>query len=301
MSTAPKSAAAIEKLGFRARLIWWGCRALGALPLSILQISGRGLGQVLARLPIRETKVALRNAALCFPELSAAEQRQLAKRAVVQTVQSVFELPWIWTRSSATLQARIDAVQGFELLKHALLANRGVIIAAPHFGAWELLNRWMAEQTPMSVLYRQPKLAWLEPLLLKCRTTPGVSLLRAEPSAVRTLLKRLKAGLVIGILPDQQPKAGEGEFADFFGVPAMTMTLLPKLALRTNACVLLCSAQRTAKGRFVICIEAATPIVTNAASLNANVERIARRDPAQYQLTYKRFSMRPEGAEKRYL
>ena len=126
-------------------------------------------------------------------------------------------------------------------------------------------------------------------------------MLRAEASAVRTLLKRLQAGQVIAILPDQQPKAGEGEFADFFGVPAMTMTLLPKLAQRTGACVLFCTAQRTPAGRFEIHIESAAPEVLDAAALNTNIERIARRDPSQYQLTYKRFSMRPEGVDARYL
>jgi len=274
---------------------------LGALPLPAMQFAGRTLAQIFARLPMRETKVAARNAALYFPELTPAAQRELAKQALLQTIQSLFELPWIWTRSMATLQARVEAVHGLELLRQAQRANRGIILAAPHFGAWELLNRWLAEQIPITILYRQPKSAWLEPLLIKCRAAPGIALLRAEPSAVRTLLKRLQAGLIIGILPDQQPKAGEGEFADFFGIPAMTMTLLPKLAERTGACVLMCSAQRTASGRFVIYIEAANPIVNNTASLNANVERIARRDPAQYQLTYKRFSMRPEGAQKRYL
>ena len=276
------------------------CCLLGTLPLQWMQLFGRGFGRLIAALPVRETQVAARNVVLCFPELSGAKQRQLAKSAVRQTVQSLFELPWIWTRSAISLQKKIEGVHGLALLKQALIANRGVIIAAPHFGAWELLNRWLAQQTPMSVLYRQPKLAWLEPLLIKCRTAPGIALLRAEPSAVRALLKRLQAGQVIAILPDQQPKAGEGEFADFFGIPAMTMTLLPKLAQRTGAVVLLCTAQRSPNGHFAIHIESAAPDITDAAALNANIERIARRDPAQYQLTYKRFSMRPEGEERRY-
>jgi Kdo2-lipid IVA lauroyltransferase/acyltransferase len=265
-----------------------------------MQLLGRFVGRVVAILPLRECQVAKRNVQLCFPELPAPAQRQLARAAVIQTVQSLCELPWIWTRRSADLLQKIDAVHGHEHLAQALASGRGTIIAAPHFGAWELLNRWLAEQTPMSVLYRAPKSAWLEPLLVQCRARPQISLLRAEPAAVRTLLKQLQAGKVIAILPDQQPKVGEGEFADFFNIPAMTMTLLPKLAQRTGAVVLFCSAQRLASGHFTIRIEATDPEVTDAAALNANVERIARRDPSQYQLTYKRFSMRPEGVGKRY-
>ncbi len=265
-----------------------------------MQQFGRCAGRVLAILPLRECQVAHRNVQLCFPELPAPAQRQLARAAVIQTVQSLFELPWIWTRPSAELLKKIDAVYGLEQLTHALASGRGTIIAAPHFGAWELLNRWLAEQTPMSVLYRAPKSAWLEPLLVQCRARLQIAMLRAEPAAVRALLKQLQAGKVIAILPDQQPKVGEGEFADFFNIPAMTMTLLPKLAQRTGATVLFCSAQRIANGRFTIRIEPAEPEVIDAAALNANVERIARRDPSQYQLTYKRFSMRPEGVGRRY-
>ena len=258
------------------------------------------MGRALAIFPLRECQVAQRNVQLCFPELPALTQRQLARAGVKQTVQSLFELPWIWTRPSADLLKKIDAVHGLEQLTQALASGRGILVAAPHFGAWELLNRWLAKQTPMSVLYRAPKSAWLEPLLIHCRARPQITLLRAEPAAVRTLLKRLQAGQVIAILPDQQPKAGEGEFADFFNIPAMTMTLLPKLAQRTGATVLFCSAQRTASGRFIIRIELAEPEVIDASTLNANIEHIARRDPSQYQLTYKRFSMRPEGVGRRY-
>jgi KDO2-lipid IV(A) lauroyltransferase len=111
---------------------------------------------------------------------------------------------------------------------------------------------------------------------------------------------------VVGILPDQQPKQGDGEFAPFFGVPALTMTLLGRLAHRTGAAVVFAYCERIDSGRdgapgFALRIEAAPEAVADAdpvvavAALNQALERIARRDPSQYQWTYKRYTLRPSG------
>ena len=110
---------------------------------------------------------------------------------------------------------------------------------------------------------------------------------------------------MVGILPDQAPKQGEGEFAPFFGVPALTMTLLGRLAHRTGAAVVFAWCERIAGDgaapAFALHIEAAPPEVADAdpavaaAGLNRALEHIARRDPAQYQWTYKRYTLQPSG------
>ena len=123
--------------------------------------------------------------------------------------------------------------------------------------------------------------------------------MRAEPAAVRGLLKRLQSGGVLGILPDQQPKQGEGEFAPMFGVDAFTMTLLPKLAVRTGATVLFANAVRVSGG-FRIEVRAAAPDVIDVNTLNANVQSLVQPWLEQYQWSYKRYSMRPHGQARIY-
>jgi KDO2-lipid IV(A) lauroyltransferase len=157
------------------------------------------------------------------------------------------------------------------------------------------------------VLYRAPDSAVGEAFLRRVRAVGGarVQQIRAEGPAVRQLFKLLKDGGVAGILPDQQPKAGDGEFAPFFGVPALTMTLLPRLAERTGATVLLAYCERIGESpagpQFALRIEPAPAQIASpdprvaVAALNAAVERIARRDPAQYQWTYKRYTLQPSG------
>jgi KDO2-lipid IV(A) lauroyltransferase len=132
-----------------------------------------------------------------------------------------------------------------------------------------------------------------------------VTQVRAEAAGVRQLLRTLREGGVVGILPDQQPKGGDGEFAPFFGMPALTMTLLSRLAARSGAIVVFAWCERLPAGdpasppAFAVHVEPAPPEIASAASgvgaraLNGMVESIARRDPAQYQWTYKRYSRQP--------
>src|SRR5690606_13464222 len=223
------------------------------------------------------------------------------------TARQAFETLRLWTRPAARNLADIAEVHGEALFDAALRDPGGLVVAAPHMGNWELLNQWLAAKTPLAILYRPPESGIGEAFLRRVRANAGgeVEQVRAEAAGVRSLLRRLQQGGVVGILPDQQPKAGEGEFAPFFGKPALTMTLLGRLAQRSGARVLLCWCQRlpdTSPPRFAVHVEAAPEEVADAdprravAALNAGVEAVARREFAQYQWTYKRYTLRPPGS-----
>ena len=284
-----------------ARLTIWLLTLLGRLPLTFMHRCGACLGWLVSFLPVRESKVARQNIAICLPELGASAQRRLLRKSLQETAQSLFELPFLWSRPITDLKTLLVSVEGAELFSDALADARPLIVAAPHLGAWELLNTYLAEHTELLILYRAPRKAWLEQVFNHFRGRSRARPLRAEPAAVRTLLKCLQEGGTLGILPDQQPKQGEGEFADFFGISAFTMTLISRLATRTNAQVLFAYAERLSAGKgFLIHIRAANPKLLGAADLNRNVEACARACLAQYQWSYKRFSMRPAGEPPRY-
>ena len=251
--------------------------------------------------------MARRNLELIRPELDAAAREALLVNILRTTTRQAFETLRLWTRPAARNLRDIVEIHGEAHFDAALRAGRGLIVAAPHMGNWELLNQWLAKKTPLAILYRPPDSAIGEAFLRRVRANVEgeVEQVRAEASGVRTLLKRLQKGGVVGILPDQQPKAGEGEFAPFFGKHALTMTLLGRLANRSGATVLLCWCQRlpgNGPPKFALHIEAAPSAIADAdpqravAALNAGVEAVAQRDFAQYQWTYKRYSLRPEGS-----
>ena len=284
---------------WQARATLMLLRVLGLAPLSWLRGFGSLVGTVISLLPIRETRVTQQNIRLCLPKLDRGEAAALARLSLQHMVMSVCELPKIWSLPYPKLARLILDVTGEDTFKSALALGKGVIIAVPHLGAWELLNLYLAAHTELAVLYRAPRKPWVESVLNAARGRTRALPVRAEPAAVRGLLKRLQSGGVLGILPDQQPKQGEGEFAPMFGVDALTMTLLPKLAVRTGAAVLFASAVRVAGG-FRIELRAAAPEVTDVMALNVNVENLVRPWLAQYQWSYKRYSMRPEGQARLY-
>lgn len=279
-----------------ARLSWGLLRLLGLLPLWLLHRVGGAFAWSWRMLPTRERKVALRNLQLCMPELDARQRETLLRSTLQAAGHSVFELPWLWTRPLPQVLATIRRIEGLDVFSQALQQGRGVLLAAPHLGCWEILNLWLASHSRLGVLYRPPRKAFLEEVFNRGRGRAGALPIRAEASGVRQLVKHLRSGGVMGILPDQQPKQGEGEFAPFFGQTALTMTLFPKLAQSQAVPVILAWAERLPRGcGYVLHFRAADPAIGDVETLNRNIERCARALPAQYQWTYKRFSMQPDG------
>jgi len=277
---------------------------LGALPWRVLYRAGDAVAWLWRRLDARESRVARRNLELALPALSAEARAALHGAVLRTTARQALETLRFWTRPHAANLALIREIEGAALFDAALAGGRGLIVAAPHYGNWELLNQWLATRTPLAILYRPPESEIGEAFLQRARADAGdrVTQIPAEGSAVRHLFKRLREGGVVGILPDQQPKAGDGEFAPFFGVPALTMSLLPRLAARSGATVLFAYCERIDwSPAFRLRIEAAPAGIGDAdakvgvAVLDAAVEAIARRDLAQYQWTYKRYTLRPSG------
>lgn len=275
------------------------------LPWPRLYRIGSGIAVLWRRLDARESRVARRNLELAYPELLPGPRDDLQRAVLRTTARQALETLRFWTRPHAQNLALIRDIQGGELFDAALASARGVIVAAPHYGNWELLNQWLASRTPLAILYRPPESAIGEAFLQRVRADADgrVTQVRAEGQAVRQLFKLLKDGGVVGILPDQQPKAGDGEFAPFFGVSALTMTLLPRLAARTGATVLFAYCERSGwEPSFRLRFEpapldlAAPDPGVGVRALNSAVERIAHRDPAQYQWTYKRYTLRPPGS-----
>ena len=292
------------KAEFRAGLLYRSAALLGRLPWSWLRALADAVTWLWLRLDARESRVTRRNLELAFPEMPPAERTALHRDVLRSTARQTFEMLRTWTRPPAENLPRLRERHGQALYDQALAAGRGVIIAAPHFGNWELLNQWLASRGPIAIVYRPPESAALDGFLQLARGNDNVRQVRAEGPAVRQLFKVLKDGGAVGILPDQQPKMGDGVFAPFFGVPALTMTLVNRLAERTGATVLYGWCERIGPDlEFALHIEPASPAVADpdpvvaATALNAGIEAIARRDPSQYQWTYKRYTLRPDPTE----
>ncbi|MGC8697444.1 MAG: lysophospholipid acyltransferase family protein [Halothiobacillus sp.] len=284
----------------RLMMIRFFLRACTSLPLPLSHAIGTGLGRLawLTRSPLRRTAEA--NIARCLPELNPAEQQQLVKDSLVQTGQTLTELGRVWRAKRRQIEALVQGVEGQHYLDQALATGRGVILLAPHSGAWELGGLFMSLSTPMTTLYRPPREPAFERLMTQARARFGSKLVPANRFGVKALLLALRRGELITILPDQEPNVGEGAFAPFFGHPAYTLTLVHNLMLKTGAVAVLGRTERLAHGAgyrlhfYPAPAELANPDPAIAlAALNAGVEHLVRLAPAQYQWGYRRFRRQP--------
>ncbi|MGY0504795.1 lauroyl acyltransferase [Luteimonas sp. e5] len=286
-------------------MLYFLARLIGLLPWRVLYALGDALAAYWRWNDARPARAALRGLELAFPQMPDEERRQLQRAALRHAGRQTFETLRLWTRPPRQNLARLREGPGVALFDAALAEGRGVIVAAPHHGNWELLNQWLAARTPLAILYAPPDSALVEAFLRRVRAAQDgagrIEQVRAEGLAIRALLKRLNAGGVVGILPDQQPKrGGDGVFAPFFGWPALTITLVGRLAQRTGARVLYAWCEREGDGAdFTVHVEEAPAAiaepdaVVSASALNAGIEAIVRRRPEQYQWTYKRWTKQP--------
>jgi len=272
------------------------------LPLFALQGLGVCAGWLGSVLPNRPRQLTERNLELCFPEWPVRERRRNVRRSLAEDGKSIAELGAFWRRSRRRVLALVRDVEGLERLERVLAEGRGAILAGPHLGAWELAGLWLSTRGRMATLYRPPHSREFESLMVQSRGRFGARQVPAGRRGLRELIRELKAGAMVAILPDQLPSGGQGEFAPFFGIQAYTMTLLPRLAQRTGVPVLLAWAERLPRGRGFRMridepweVDGETSMAEAVAELNRRVEAAVRVAPLQYQWSYKRFHHRPPG------
>jgi Kdo2-lipid IVA lauroyltransferase/acyltransferase len=262
-------------------------RLLSKLPLPLLHAIGAALGWL-----VYGASSSYRNR--LKSNIERAGFASSLSAAITEAGRNVLELPFVWC---APQQRVLDTttIENWDLVQAALDAKRGIIFLTPHLGCFEILAQAFAARSPLTVLYRPPRKEALKPLIEGARARHNLSLAPANLSGVRILLKVLKQGGSIGLLPDQVPQQGEGVWADFFGKPAYTMTLPAKLQQMTGAALILAYAERLPRGagytlRFAPFEQTLgdTP-EQQATAINTSMEHLIARCPAQYFWSYNRY------------
>lgn len=269
-------------------------RLCSMLPLRVLHFLGGVLGRLTYKFSKSYAARMRENLQHAGFSLEGAAGRRLLSAVIAQAGKSIAELPWIWGRPYTEVLASVVECRGMRHVEAAQALGRGTIILTPHLGCFEIVGLYVAQYMPFTLLYRQPKLRWLEGVMRAGRERGQAKLAKADLSGVRLLYKALKRGEAIGLLPDQVPSQGEGEWANFFGRPAYTMTLVGRLAQSSGAAVLLVSAERMASG-YAIRFEPLVLDFTQSVpqQINDALEQVIRACPAQYLWSYNRYKVLP--------
>ena len=262
-------------------------------------------GWLISVTPNRHHFVTTTNVQICFPEMDSAQQQQLIKKSLIETGKTVTEVSPMWQWNKKKLLQSVKSVQGEELLQQALKENKGVILAAPHLGNWELLGHYLADKYPTTCMYQKPKVNQLDSIIRNGRQRFGVKLVPTNNQGIRAMLKSLKNNELVCILPDQEPSEGNGIFAPFFGIQAYSMILISRFAKKTGATVLTIYGKRLADGEGYEIVFSPLDKISKGSledsvlHLNSEIEKCIRTIPEQYQWSYKRFRKQPAIKDKR--
>jgi KDO2-lipid IV(A) lauroyltransferase len=225
---------------------------------------------------------------------SAQDFDRLRRTAAAAAGKTAIELLAIWSSPPRRVMGWMHEVRNLDLVEKARKAGKGVLLLTPHLGCFEIAGFFFAQTFPITILYRPPRAKWLEPLMVRGRARGQAELAATDLKGVRRLLKALKSGEAVGLLPDQAPRFGEGAWAPFFGRPAFTMTLCSRLQRATGCATFMVFAERLPRGAgFCLHIDPLPGRFASEAELNAAVERAIRLRPEQYLWGYDRYKVPP--------
>ena len=266
-------------------------KSLGILPLTVLQLLGTCAGWLAWMLPGRYKERAWANLRQAFPEATPKTLRS----AMLSNGQLMFEMPFWWTRRNETFIDNKLSCDNWEQFQLALAKGKGVILLSPHAGCFELLGPVYSSHFPSTVLFRPPRKIWMQDWIVDMRTRRQLKMAPANQTGVRALVKTLRRGNTIGILPDQVPPDGEGVWAPFFGRQAYTMTLVQRLQALSGATIFILAAQRNEIGKGYTLrykeLKDQLPEDSEAAAtvINQEMEEMIRKMPEQYLWGYNRY------------
>jgi KDO2-lipid IV(A) lauroyltransferase len=266
-------------------------KLVGSLPLSVAQALGWCAGWLTWCLPGRYKRRAAENLKQAFPDATA----QTLRAALLSSGQLIYEMPFWWTRrDDAFLNTKL-ACDNWQQFDEALALGKGVILLSPHAGCFELLGPVYSSRYRSTVLFRPPRMQWLQDWIIAMRSRAQLTMAPANQAGVRTLVKTLLRGNTVGILPDQVPAKGDGVWAPFFGKPAYTMTLVQRLQKLSGATIFILGAKRNRIGQGYTLkykkLEHPLPDddIAAATIINQEMEAMIAQMPEQYLWGYNRY------------
>lgn len=254
----------------------------------------------------RKRRVTCLNLRAVYPDMAAARLNEIARASMVHYVRGVFEAGMLWHWPLDRILSHFDEPEGIGHYYEVEREGKGVIMAGVHCGAWELLSLFIQQYLDGAILYKPGRHPEIEEMLLEKRRRSGVTLVPASGAGLRTMFKFLKARRSVGLVVDQEPTLGEGQFAPFYGIETLTGVLLPRMSQRTGAPIIFGVCERRKGGRYCVHIFKADEDTYSSdmrvalTAVNRSLEQCIEVDTRQNLWAYKRFRNRPEGEKPFY-
>jgi len=274
------------------------------LPFRVIVAIGNGLGTLAYPFAAERRRVGMINLRLCFPDMSEEAHKKLLRAHFRMFMRGLIERSILWWSSAERIRSliRVEGVEHFDAIK-----DKPAILLTPHFVGMDAGGQWVAQHTDTVCMYANQKNMYLTELLLEKRARFRNQHLYSRQEGLRPILKGLRKGMPFIYPPDQDQGVKDGAFIPFFGVPAATMTSVPRIAQMTGAKVVPGITRVLPGGQgYVLTFYPAWDNypsgddLADARRMNAFIEDRVREMPEQYFWLHKRFKTRPEGEGRYY-
>jgi KDO2-lipid IV(A) lauroyltransferase len=274
------------------------------LPLPILGRIGEGFGSVLFRFMGSRRHITLTNLRLCLPSLTEQERLAIAKRHFQVYARSVLERGILWWGSENRLRKLIQIEPTVPM---DAINSGSVILLCPHFVCLDVAGVAVMLETSLCSIYTKQRSKVFDQALRKGRSRFRPVKLFSRSEGVKSIIRAMREHLPFFMLPDMDFGAKDAEFIPFFGVPAATLTAVPRIAASTGAQVIPVIATmlpdyRGWKVAFHQPWENYPGGDMSAATLfmNSYIEKEILKTPAEYFWSHRRFKTRPDGQASLY-
>ena len=269
---------------------------LSLISLKNIHFLGELMGFLLSILPNSARNNTKINLKLCFPNSSDQEIKVLMRKSLKETSRSLLESGKSWITFPKTGVANLIQVEGMKLVSESLIQEKGAILFTSHLGNIEVLISFLAENFKCTIPYTPAKINAVDELMKQARLLMGAEMVKADSGGVKSALKALNRGEVIIMASDQVPKNKSGIISNFFGTPALSVSLVSSLATRTESPChsVSCIRLKKGKGYKVIFSERIEKLNTLGVPegvnlMNTELEECIMKAPEQYAWEYKRF------------
>ena len=269
---------------------------LSLISLNNIHLLGEMMGILLSIIPNSAKNNTKVNLQLCFPNMSEQEIKFLTRESLKETSKNLLESGKSWITYPKTGVNNIIKVEGMKLVSESLIQDKGVILFTSHLGNIEILISFLSENFKCTIPYKPAKINAIDDLMKQARSLMGAEMVKADSGGVKSALSALNRGEILIMASDQVPKKSNGIISNFFGIPALSVSLISSLAIRTKSPCHSVSCIRLKKGKGYRIIFSERLDKLNILDLqegvnlmNAELEECIMKAPEQYAWEYKRF------------
>ena len=262
-----------------------------SLPLIVIHLLGCFLGLLMYLLDAKFRERTVKHISQSHVVSGKVATKNLIVLNAMHIGMALMESFSIWFASNTRIKRLIKKTKNWDLIEKLKANNKGIIFLTPHIGSFEITAQYYGLFSPIKVMYKPAKKKWINQLIYDGRNKNLVTPVNIELGGMKQILKALKNGEAVGILPDQVPPEGHGEWSNFFNQKVYTMTLVQKLHTLTKAPIIFAIGRRLKIGSgFEIELYEFKGSVT-VQKINEYIENIVKTSPEQYLWNYRRYKL----------